>query len=179
MPYHAGVLLIDRMFDWLEPSPTRITIRGVYGALNSSTWHKAGPPFTCLSYMLIKKVNSWQVRIAAAFYLLSKMKKWLNVAPILWMAAQFWGQSAANMTCAMSLLCSQRCIIKSLKTTWSSQPFPQIMLCMFRDWLFLLKSESLSLQTALSLYKTFYCHTIRVANTVSFVPFCPTAFIPK
>lgn len=135
MPYHAGVLLIDRMFDWLEPSPTMITILGVYGALNSSTWHKAGLQFTCLSYMLIKKVNSWQVRIAAVFYLLSKMKKWLNVAPILWMTAQFWGQHPANTTCAMQKLCSQRYIIKSLKTALSSQPFPQILLSIFRDWL--------------------------------------------
>lgn len=143
MPHHAGVLLIDRMLDWLQPSSTRITILGVYGALNSSTWHKAGLQFTCCSHILIPNIHSWQVRIATAFYWRSKMKKCLNVAPVWGVAAQPGGQCAANITCAMSPLYSQSCIGEALRTTWRSHPFP------------LLKSESLAFKSHCFSTKTF------------------------
>lgn len=146
-PYRAEVHP-DRMLAWLDPS---LRMKGWKFWGSMARWipqpdTKLGS--TPLSYTLIMKVNSWQVRIAAAFNLLGEMKKWINVAPLLWMAAQFWGRCPANTTWAM--LCSPRCIIKSLKTILSSQAFPQIMLSVSRDWPSLLKSESLSLQTALS-----------------------------
>lgn len=162
MPYHAGVLLIDRMFDWLEPSPTRITILGVCGMLNSSTQHKARLQFTWLSYMLIKKVNSWQVRIAAAFYLLSKMKKWFNLAPILWMAAQFWRQ---YLQCHCFV--HKRCIVKSPKKTWSGQIFLQIKQTVFADCVLLLKR--VLEPSTLSQHRTLYSCRIRTASCLSTV----------
>lgn len=67
------------------------------------------------------------------------------------LAAQPWGQCAANITCAMSLLCSQKCIREDLRTL-RSQPLSS-----------LLKSGVLSLQITLPQYKDFYCGRIREA----------------
>lgn len=151
MPHHAGVLLIDRMFDWLQPSPTRITVLGVYGALNSSTWHKAGLQFTCLSHMLIPNITSWQVRITTAFYWRSKMKKCLNVAPV-------WGwlhRPGDNVLLISHVQC--HCFVhkgaleKHSGQLWEATPFLSI-----EEWV-------LSLQITLSQDKDFYCGRIRVA----------------
>lgn len=150
MPHHAGVLLIDRMFDWLQPSPTRTTILGVCGALNSSTCHKAGLHFTCLSHTLIPNISSGQVRIAQ---LSTGEVKSRNV--LMWHSSGGWLHSLGDNVPLMShVQCHcfvHKGALEKNSELWEATPFLSV------------EERALSLQITLLQYKDFYCGRIRVA----------------